>query len=175
MSHHKVIFIINLYNRVYYLYSKLNIMLGELNTQQIEELLHKEVIGRLGIYAGNKTYVVPITFAYDGQYIYGHSKDGLKIKMMRENPSVCFEVDVMENMANWQSVIAWGEFEELKGMLNQREGMRILIERIAPMLTSETSHPSHGFQKKNNGDTKPTSAVVFRIKLREKTGRYERN
>ncbi len=89
-------------------------MLGELNKEQVEQVLKTEVIGRIGIYADKKIYVVPVTYAYDGTYIYGHSKDGMKIKMMRKNPQICFEVDVMQNMSNWQSVISWGEFEELK-------------------------------------------------------------
>ena len=80
-------------------------MLGALYKPQIDHVLHSQVVGRIGCYADGKLYVVPITYAYDGKYIYAHSKDGMKIKMMRKNPHVCFEVDVMENMANWRSVI----------------------------------------------------------------------
>ena len=34
---------------------------------------------------------------------------------MRENPRLCFEVDMMDGFADWQSVIAWGMFSELHG------------------------------------------------------------
>ena len=149
-------------------------MLGELNKQQIEQILNSEVIGRTGIYADNKIYVVPISYAFDGKYIYGHSKDGMKIKMMRKNPHVCFEVDVMQNMANWQSVISWGEFEELIEANEQKRAMKILIDRMMPLMTSETAQPSHGLSKSHAKDVEGMRAVVFRIELKEKTGRFEK-
>jgi uncharacterized protein len=82
-------------------------MLGELNEAQVDQVLRSEVIGRLGCHAQGRTYIVPITYAYDGDCIYGHSAEGMKVRMMRANPNVCFEVDEMESMANWRSVIAW--------------------------------------------------------------------
>ena len=42
--------------------------------------------------------------------------------MMRENPWVCVEVDHMDNLANWRSVIAWGRFEELGGWRRPQRG-----------------------------------------------------
>ncbi|WP_339627840.1 hypothetical protein [uncultured Maribacter sp.] len=53
----------------------------------------------------NKTYVVLVTYANDGQYAYGHTQEGMNFNLMRKNPMVCFEVDVIENMGNWRSVI----------------------------------------------------------------------
>ena len=79
-------------------------MWGDLDKSQIDDLLKSELIGRLGCFDGNKVYVVPITFAYNDGYIYGHTKDGLKIQMMRNNPNVCFEIDWMKDMSNWKSV-----------------------------------------------------------------------
>ncbi|MDX1762330.1 MAG: pyridoxamine 5'-phosphate oxidase family protein, partial [Christiangramia sp.] len=89
-------------------------MLGELKNNQIEYLLYCHVVGRIGCYSDNEVYVVPITYAYEDGYIYGHTREGKKIDMMRKNPNVCFEVDVVDNMSNWRSVISWGKFEELK-------------------------------------------------------------
>lgn len=148
-------------------------MLGDLSKEQIEDLLHKEIIGRIGCYADNKVYVVPITFVYDGQYIIGHSAIGLKIEMMRKNPNVCFEVDHMENMANWQSVIATGLFEELKGE-TAMQAMEALMKRLQPLMTSTTSIPSHGLQASHAQDRKGLQAIVYRIKLIEKSGRFEK-
>ena len=86
-------------------------MLGDLTANQIETVLHREVVGRIGCHANSTTYIVPMTYAYDGQFVYGHTREGMKIDMMRMNPKVFFEVDVMENLSNWRSVIAWGCFE----------------------------------------------------------------
>src|SRR5207249_11652316 len=87
--------------------------IGELDSNQIDHLLQTEVVGRLGCHADGKTYIVPITYVYDGGYVYGHTIEGTKTRMMRANPEVCFEVDHIDDLTNWQSVIAWGSFEEL--------------------------------------------------------------
>ncbi|GEM_PF-2886897 len=55
-----------------------------------------------------------MSFAYDGEYVYGHFKEVVKINMMRINAKVCFEVDGMVNMNYWRSMIYHGQFEELK-------------------------------------------------------------
>ena len=41
-------------------------MLGHLNQEPIEQVLRSEVIGRLGCHASGRTYVVRVTYAYDG-------------------------------------------------------------------------------------------------------------
>jgi len=151
---------------------KINLMLGELSPDQIESLLSSEVIGRIGCSANGITYVVPVTYAYDGKYIYAHSKEGMKIQMMRQNPLVCFEVDRMENPANWQSVILWGKFFELKGD-DQKLGLQKLIHRLGTFTRSETSIPAHNPEGSQN-DEGPYKAIIFRIEVKEKSGRFER-
>lgn len=149
-------------------------MLGELNEAQIDQLLRSEVIGRIGCHQDGRTYVVPVTYYYDGQALYGHSGVGLKIRMMRANPHVCFEVDHLENMANWQSVIMGGVYEELSGAEAQ-QAMQMLVNRLLPLIASESSQPSHGLEAGGHrADTAGHQAVVYRIRVQEKTGRYEK-
>jgi uncharacterized protein len=63
-------------------------MLGELTSEQIEHLLHGEVVERIGCHENGKTYVVPVNYAYDGEYHYGHAADGMTLRMMRTNPEL---------------------------------------------------------------------------------------
>lgn len=63
-------------------------MLGELTKDQIHHVLHCQTVGRIGCYANNKVYVVPVTYVFDNMNIYAHSKEGTKIEMMRANPEV---------------------------------------------------------------------------------------
>ena len=149
-------------------------MLGQLNNKQIEHLIYSLIVGRLGCHADAKTYVVPITYAYDGTYIYGHTKEGLKIEMMRKNPKVCFEIEAIENMSNWRSVIAWGEFEELKTPEQREDGMRKLMDVVMPLMTGETTI-SNPMTDSHENYIEAMKGVVYRIKLTEKTGRYEKN
>lgn len=141
-------------------------MLGELNAGQIERLLRENIIGRIGCHAFGKTYIVPITYAYEGGSVYAHSHEGMKIHMMRENPRVAFEVDCMDGSGNWESVIAEGVFEELRGDEAQ-ERYRWLVAEVSGYLEGppgETVHPL--------GTQSP--AVMYRIVLDEKSGRFER-
>ena len=144
-------------------------MLGELNEAQIEQLLRDEVVGRIGCHSAGFGYVVPITYAYADGCVYGHSGPGRKIAMMRANPHVCFEVDHLDDMRNWRSVIAWGTYEELAGE-EAAAAMRLLIERLRPLATSETGQPPRAHAR----DTAGSAAVLYRLRLDEKTGRYER-
>jgi uncharacterized protein len=148
-------------------------MIGELDPQQIEGLLREQIIGRLACTAEGKLYLVPITYAYDQDYIYCHTHEGLKIEIMRKNPSVCFEVDSMENFANWKSAIIWGEFEELKG-IEALEAMAIFGNRLRPFLVSETAHSHIGISDIHGLHDQKDKSVVFRIRISEKTGRFER-
>ncbi len=147
-------------------------MLGELNQEQIEHLLRSAYIGRLGCYADRKVYVVPITYVYDGKYIYAHSKEGMKIQMMRKNPRVCLQVDITDNMANWRSAVVWGKYEELKTEELQHKAMKKITDRFQPLLTSSTLMPAHAHPPEVV--EKDFRAVAFRIKVTEKTGRYEK-
>lgn len=149
-------------------------MIAELKPDEIEELLKRETTGRIGCHAEGRTYVVPVTYVYEAGSVYGHSAEGMKVRMMRMNPSVCFEVDRIEDSANWRSVIAWGVFEELRGEAALR-AMDLWIQRFAGVIMSETGHPSllvreHGLPTKEDGK----SVVLFRIRLTEKTGRFEK-
>ena len=141
-------------------------MLGTLDRDQIDRVLHAQVVGRIGVHAGGRTYVVPVSYVYDGNAVYVHSPVGLKISMLRAAPQVCFEVDDIRDLGNWQSVIAWGRYEELSGDL-ATAAMNLLASRLAPLTASETAGPS--------GLDAAGGSVAFRIRLEERTGRYEKH
>ena len=148
-------------------------MFKDLDKQQIESVMAENILGRLGCHADGKTYVVPVSYAYDGKYIYVRSFEGLKISMMRKNPNVCFQVDSFEDMADWKSVITWGVFEELTNEEERNDGLKILINRILPGISSETMKISPAWPFPTHDYTK-IEGIVFRIRLTEKTGRCEK-
>ena len=149
-------------------------MLGTLTTDQIDHVLRSQVVGRIGCFDGKEVYVVPVTYVYHNRCVYAHSKEGRKVQVMRKNPDVCFQVDAMDNMANWRSVIVWGKFEELIGEKRQKEGMKILFDRLTPLLTSETVRPSHGLSRPPEILEKGYKAVAYRIKITKSSGRFEK-
>jgi len=149
-------------------------MLGELTPEQINAVLSSEVVGRIGCSSGGRTYIVPITYVYDGDAVYGHSADGLKIRMMRANPSVCFQVDQRENLANWRSVVAWGTYEELEGS-QALDAFQILVARLLPLVTSETlGMPSRPSSTRGKPVAELRKNIIYRIRFTERTGRFEK-
>jgi nitroimidazol reductase NimA-like FMN-containing flavoprotein (pyridoxamine 5'-phosphate oxidase superfamily) len=145
-------------------------MIGELSPEQIEQVLLHEVVGRIGCHAEGKVYVVPISYAYRDGAVYGHSLEGRKVQMMRKNAAVCFEVDHMQDLGTWQSVIAQARYEELTGP-QAVDAMHVLTARMAPLITSPANTPTHG---KMSGAAHAPNAVVFRLVLQERTGRFEK-
>jgi nitroimidazol reductase NimA-like FMN-containing flavoprotein (pyridoxamine 5'-phosphate oxidase superfamily) len=93
--------------------------------------------------------------------------------MMRKNPEVCFETDNMVDITNWQSVIAWGIYEELKGD-EAINAFRMLYERLEPLFKNSGTHPHEDKGKIHKRDVDINSAIVYRIRILEKTGRFER-
>jgi nitroimidazol reductase NimA-like FMN-containing flavoprotein (pyridoxamine 5'-phosphate oxidase superfamily) len=150
-------------------------MLGELSKEEIEVILNSNVIGRIGCVADKRVYVVPVTYVYDNGYIIGHTTEGMKIEFLRQNPECCFEVDEMKSISNWQSVIGWGTFEELEGTAAD-DAMEKLVTKLVPLVPSETSHAGRmgPISARRTSTLATKSTIVYRILLKEKSGRYER-
>lgn len=148
-------------------------MFSTLSENRIKEVISQNIIGRLGCHADGKTYVVPVSYAYDGDSLYVRSFEGMKIEMMRKNPNVCFQLDKMEDMADWESVIIWGTFEELKDVKEREKGLKILLSRILPNIASEMVKltPEWPFP---TTDLRNIEGIVFRIHIKEMTGRCEK-
>lgn len=149
-------------------------MFGKLENEAIEALLHRQFVGRIGCHDEGMTYVVPISYAYDGNSVYGRTFEGMKLRMMRKNPSICFEVDDTRNLSEWQSVIAWGEFEELDRGPEREQAIRELEKRMLPILHSETMQVSSQWPFPS-ASSDIIDGVLFRIRLTEKTGRFEKS
>lgn len=149
-------------------------MMGDLAPSEIEAILHQHAVGRLGCHTKGKTYVVPVGYAYEDGMIYSYSAEGTKIAMMRDNPDVCFQVDVVATLTNWRSVICWGRFEELRGA-NAQRAEEILKRRFSELTFEDTKHITHGQRSvaASKESPIPKEAVLYRIRIEEKTGRYE--
>ena len=147
-------------------------MIGQLTEMQMDALLHKEIVGRIGCHTKDMVYVVPISYVYDGECIYGHTFEGLKIRTMRENPHVCFEVDDLHDMANWQSVIAWGVFKEIVNEEERNYALHLLLKRPLPFVSSVTTHLGASWPFVSE-DTDVIDGIVFKIMISKKTGKFE--
>jgi nitroimidazol reductase NimA-like FMN-containing flavoprotein (pyridoxamine 5'-phosphate oxidase superfamily) len=146
-------------------------MIGTLNDKEIEAVLENNLLGRIGCHDKGRTYVVPISYVYDGKDVIAHSVPGMKIQMMRNNPQVCFEVDEMNDFNNWRSVIAWGEYQEITDPWERYRAIKCFVERTMEKRMSETATTSAAYEKTvNQVNARP---VIYRIVILEKSGRFE--
>ncbi|GAA4408608.1 hypothetical protein GCM10023187_30750 [Nibrella viscosa] len=141
-------------------------MLRELTSEVVDSILRQQYFGRIACAADGRVLIEPITYLFDGYYIYGQTREGTKIDMLRKNPAVCFEVDEMVAPDIWRSVVVQGTYEELAGderaYVEQRLGTR------TPPLYA------HEMPQYNNGRSEavaPPKHVVYRIHIATKTGR----
>jgi nitroimidazol reductase NimA-like FMN-containing flavoprotein (pyridoxamine 5'-phosphate oxidase superfamily) len=149
-------------------------MTGSLTEQQMRTLLTSQVIGRLGGSVKGLPYVIPISYAYEHPYTYSHTREGTKVFMMRQNKQICLQVDQIDNLANWRSVMAWGTYEELSGD-EAEEGLLILKNRLSPLTTSVYSRSLLDLQAGELSRATEAREVIFRIKLDMMSGRYEKS
>ena len=147
-------------------------MMGELTSQEIEEVLHRATFGRLGCHADGRTYIVPVGYAYDGNRIVVQTVAGMKIDMMRANPEVCFEVEEVQSLTNWRTVIAWGSFVELSGT-EAAAAVGLLVDRLLPIVQEGPGARFGRAVTPTLREREHPPGVVFAIELREKSGRFE--
>ncbi|MEM3565957.1 MAG: pyridoxamine 5'-phosphate oxidase family protein [Candidatus Bathyarchaeia archaeon] len=106
---------------------------------EMEEIFKKAKVGRLGMCLNNKPYIIPIGFVYHKGKIYFHSANrGRKIRIMKMNPYVCFEVDEYELIPNqdpckftfqYRSALAFGEVRFLKARKDKLEILNAMINK----------------------------------------------
>lgn len=137
-------------------------MSRELTRPEIDELLGEQLVGRVGCHADGVTYVVPVIYAYDGERIHVASIEGQKVRMMRENAAVCFEVDEYTGPGAWRSAIVQGTYEEA--------GEEEIPETLV-LLAARFAGPSGAPRPARTPDSGGRATVCFRIRVREVTGR----
>lgn len=108
--------------------------------REIETILNRAPVGRIGASLQNRPYVVPINFVYHQGRIYFHSSnDGQMHAYMEANNQVCFEVDeVGETVPNedpcefsfqYKSIIAFGKVRFLNDPAEKQTILARLVEK----------------------------------------------
>ena len=133
-------------------------MVGLLSPEEIESVLRRHRVGRIGCLLEDRPYVVPVNYGYDGVAIYVASADGQKIDAMRARPRVCFQVDEIEGTAMWRSVVADGVYEELTCDCERRNALKQIAQA--------------GTAGRPCGLDPSDEIILFRIRLTEKSGRF---
>ena len=93
--------------------------------RQLDEIILGSLVCRVALARDNSPYLVPLSFGYDGVFIYLHTATvGKKIEYWETNAQVCFEfernVELRRNADNacrwsfaFESVIGYGTISEI--------------------------------------------------------------
>jgi uncharacterized protein len=136
-------------------------VIEEMDEVEVDEFMHRRVVGRVGCHLDGLTYVVPVIFAWEAGSAYVYSTEGQKVAMMRGNPRVCFEVDEYEAGGGWRSVIVQGAYEELVGD-DAAVALQLLTDRLATPSRNTNDQSQRGEGK---------VPVAFRVRAETVTGR----
>ena len=109
---------------------------------EIESIVRKSLVCRLGLADNGTPYIVPLCFGYKDNCLYFHSaREGKKIEMLKQNNEVCFEFDgdleVQAGKAacNWgmkyRSVIGYGRASFIEDPEAKRKALDVIMAQYA--------------------------------------------
>lgn len=149
-------------------------MVEKLSQKEILEMLANNYIGRLSCTDGKKSYIVPITYSFDevSQTVISHSGEGMKLRMLRYNPNVCFETEQIKDINHWKTVIAWGSYKELRGTFARSE-LHKMVSRLRELLRVDHPHLQYLSDMSHSQITEGKD-IIYHIKLTEFSGRAQR-
>lgn len=140
-------------------------MLRELTREECEAILGRAHLGRIAVRDADGAYIVPMSFVYSGGAIHAHTSPGRKLQLFRRWPHVAFQVDEVEDLSHWRSVLVRGHFREELDPPEQEHTRLLLVRAFAGNPVAVTA--PHGHR------TTLADAVVFRIEAESISGRAE--
>lgn len=138
-------------------------IIREMDPSECRAMLERHNAGRLALSHKDRVDIFPIHYVHEDGWLYGRSAAGAKLEMATHNRWVAFEVDEIEALFSWRSVVVKGGLYMLRQAGSEQE--RALYDRGVAMLrriVPETMTPS---------DPLPERALLFRIHADEISGR----
>jgi nitroimidazol reductase NimA-like FMN-containing flavoprotein (pyridoxamine 5'-phosphate oxidase superfamily) len=135
-----------------------------LSREECEQILARNHVGRLAYSWKNRVDIEPLHYVFDGQWLYGRTSRGTKLIVTGEQWwPVAFEVDEVEGLFQWRSVVVHGGFYAIPPEGPEwQEAMRNKGLEVLRTFLPETLTPD---------DPVPHRKVLFRISLQEVSGR----
>ena len=75
----------------------------------IEEIISRSKVCKLAMCDGRIPYIVPMCFGFKDNTLFFHSAPkGKKIDILKKNPNVCFEFDILTQVIQSAKACKWG-------------------------------------------------------------------
>jgi len=111
--------------------------------REIDAIIQKAEVCRLGLAVDNTPYIVPVFFGYENNCLYIHcAKEGRKLDMIRQNNNVCFEMEGDTEITNrdkpacqwssaYRSVIGWGRAFILENDQEKKQALDVIMRHYS--------------------------------------------
>ena len=135
----------------------------DLSRDEIEAMLLRNKVGRLAFSFHDRVDIQPIHYVYERGWLYGRTSEGEKIAALTHNQWVAFEVDEVNDVFDWRSIVVHGSFWILHPLGSPRAEelwakAAELVTRIVPGTLTE--HDPVAFRQ-----------TLFRIAISDVRGR----
>lgn len=140
----------------------------------IDQVMAQAQVCRLGLCRDNMPYIVPVSFGYDGAFIYFHTaREGMKLDYLASNNRVCFELEhdvgvipISNEACEWSfsfySVIGFGTVEEIVDSQGKAHALNHIMRHY--------SGKEWGFGERSLEKTR-----VWRVSIEQITGRRSKD
>lgn len=137
-----------------------------LSLAESRALLRRNNVGRMAFAFHRRVDIVPIHYVYSGDWLYGRTSLGPKLITLRHSQWVGFEVDEVEALFQWKSVVVRGGLYllEADGPPTERAARRRAITLLRSLLPDTL----------RDSDPVPFRDIIFRIHVEELSGREAR-
>lgn len=140
----------------------------DMSRRAIIDLLRGARGGHIACAQGAQPYITPFSFVYYDSFIYSFATLGKKIEWMRANPRVCVETERIVTDRDWQTVVIFGQYQELPKSLEFQD-LRVLADNL---LAETPTWWEPGYVKTlHEGAERPLEPIYFRIVIEEMSGR----
>jgi len=136
---------------------------------EIESIINKAFVCRLGMVDENGPYVVPLSFGYKEGSLYFHSaKEGRKLDILKKNKRVCFEIDTDHEIVESEKACKWGmKYKSVIGF-----GNALFIEDMESKKTALGIIMHHYSGRSFEFEEKEVKRVViFKVEIESMTGK----
>jgi len=137
--------------------------------EEIEDIINKATVCRLGLVDNDEPYIVPVCFGYERNALYFHSAlEGRKVEVIKKNNRVCFEMDADLEVVSAEKPCSWTmKYRSVVGV-----GRACILEK-----DEEKAHGLRLIMKQYSGDEsslnfeKLSSVLVVRIDIESIIGK----
>ena len=87
-----------------------DVVFRDMSRDEIEAMLLRNKVGRLAFSFHDRVDIQPIHYVYERGWLYGRTSEGEKIASLTHNQWVAFEVDEVNDVFDWRSIVVHGSF-----------------------------------------------------------------